>query len=142
MSVEPRLRTHLQVVAAPSPVPRAYEPLAAADPNHGVHVELVMRKYALLKDHLRAALEQAMDIGDELRAARENCPHGEWESWVNATFPFSHRMANNYIRLAQNRKRISDSGITSIRQGLSLIKEPRVVARLARPRSYGFERRR
>lgn len=71
------------------------------------------------------ALNAALDAGDALIAARRLVAHGGWADWLDQHCGVSVRMANNYIRLAENRtlidanqKRVSEM---SIRAALKLL---------------------
>ena len=71
------------------------------------------------------ALDAALDAGDALIAARRLVAHGGWADWLGQHCGVSIRMANNYIRLAENRalidanrKRVSEM---SIRAALKLL---------------------
>ncbi len=55
------------------------------------------------KDHLRTTLEQARDIGNELRAAKEQCVREgkPWLSWLESA-KTNPRTASRYMRIAEH----------------------------------------
>jgi Protein of unknown function (DUF3102) len=85
------------------------------------------------------ALDAALDAGDALIAARLLVAHGGWADWLGKHCDVSMRMANNYIRLAENRalidadrKRVSEM---SIRAALKLLTPKRSEQRVRRTKS-------
>ena len=69
---------------------------------------------AINREHcgtIRAAkttLDHAMRCGDLLAAAKAKVPHGGWGSWIVENTDFTTRTASNYMKLASNRKSISE----------------------------------
>jgi hypothetical protein len=92
---------------------------------------------------LSYALEHAMACGDALSRARPAVgPHGTWLAWLERLEPQGGpavRMAQNYMRLAENRATLAVAANTkrvsylSVRGALALIRQPR--SPLAAPRS-------
>ena len=41
----------------------------------------------------------AVEIGRRLDEAKRALPHGSWAGWIESNFEFSHRQANNFMRL-------------------------------------------
>jgi hypothetical protein len=84
---------------------------------------------------LSYALEHAMACGDALLRARPAVgPHGTWLPWLERLEPQGGpavRMAQNYMRLAENRATLAAAANTkrvsylSIRGALALIRQPR-----------------
>jgi hypothetical protein len=80
---------------------------------------------------LRSALKHAMTAGDLLLEAKAQVKHGEWLPWLKEQCSMSDRMAQRYIRLAQNRaaieanaSRVSD---LSIRGALAMLATKRPI---------------
>jgi hypothetical protein len=93
---------------------------------------------------LSCALEHAMACGDALLKAKPTAgPHGTWLAWLERLEPQggpSVRMAQNYMRLAENRAALAAAANTkqrfalgTVRGALALIRQPR--PSLTAPRS-------
>lgn len=73
----------------------------------------------------RSALEHAIRAGALLIQAKGRMGHGEWLPWLEENFPGDRSNAANYMRLADpaNVERVLH--LTSIREALAAIKQPR-----------------
>lgn len=49
----------------------------------------------------RQAVQNIIQIGQELLKAKEKLPHGEWGEWLEERVEFSQRMANQFMRIAK-----------------------------------------
>jgi hypothetical protein len=68
------------------------------------------------------AVGHAVCAGKLLADAKQGVRHGEWSSWVAAHCRFSLRMAQNYMRVAENEARFaSRSRPCSLRQALEVV---------------------
>jgi hypothetical protein len=72
-----------------------------------------------------ATLEHARRAGELLEQAKAQLDHGQWLPWLKEHFPFSERMAQNYMRVARewprleaNPQRVAD---LSFRDALKLL---------------------
>lgn len=74
------------------------------------------------------ALVHAMAAGDLLLAAKAECRHGEWQSWLSQNLGFTDRTARTYMRLAKHRSEIEakteDSSVLSIDGAIKLLAKP------------------
>jgi len=95
---------------------------------------------------LSDALEHAMACGDALLKAKSAAgPHGTWLAWLERLEPQggpSARMAQNYMRLAENRATLEAAANTkqrfafgTVRGALALIRHPRPSLAAPRPKS-------
>jgi len=95
---------------------------------------------------LSDALEHAMACGDALLKAKSAAgPHGTWLAWLERLEPQggpSARMAQNYMRLAENRATLEAAANTkqrfafgTVRGALALIRQPRPSHAAPRPKS-------
>ncbi len=72
------------------------------------------------------ALIESRNQGQDLIKAKALLPHGYWADWLASNCPRSERMANNYIRIAQNWDKLGDmDGVESIRAALCLLAPPK-----------------
>jgi hypothetical protein len=73
------------------------------------------------------ALEKGKTVGDNLRAAKELCPHGTWMQWMKDNLDFSQPMAWRYMRISENWREIeanySRVNNLSLHQALELLSE-------------------
>jgi hypothetical protein len=92
-----------------------------------------------IRGSAEAVLEQAIQAGERLLAAKEMVPRGEWTSRLENT-GISRRNAQQYMMVARERDRVLASGAGSIRQALQLIAD-RVPPR-REPRAPGTKRAR
>jgi Protein of unknown function (DUF3102) len=53
-----------------------------------------------IRQMVRRTLEDLVDIGGELLAVKEALGHGRFETWVDAEFGWSPRMARNFMAVA------------------------------------------
>ncbi|MDV7210122.1 DUF3102 domain-containing protein [Azotobacter beijerinckii] len=49
----------------------------------------------------RTAVELAIEAGQQLNTAKEQVPHGQWESWLSENVEAAPRTAQAYMRLAR-----------------------------------------
>jgi Protein of unknown function (DUF3102) len=89
-----------------------------------------------------AALEHAMAAGDALIEAKELVGHGRWLRWVAEHCDFTDRTASNYMRLARNRKAVTD--MDGVGQALDALAEavdprPEVEFVVVRGRPFGSD---
>jgi hypothetical protein len=115
-------------------------------------VDLAALSTTICKEHkatvlgLSSALEHAMAGGDALLKAKSAVgPHGTWLAWLERLEPQggpSVRMAQNYMRLAENRTMLAAAANTkqrfafgTVRGALALIRHPRPSRATPRPQS-------
>jgi hypothetical protein len=87
-----------------------------------------------------AALGHAIDAGDALIKAKKLVGHGRWLRWVAEHCDFTDRTASNYMRLATNRKAVTD--MDGVRVALDALAEavdptPEVEFVVVRGRPFG-----
>lgn len=58
--------------------------------------------HGYVEEHLGKAQEHAMELGDELLAAKEAIPHGSWEDECDRLFDPSARTARFYMQFARD----------------------------------------
>lgn len=58
--------------------------------------------HTYVEEHLGEAKKHALDIGQELSAAKKSLPHGRWEDECNRLFDGSARTARFYMEFARN----------------------------------------
>jgi hypothetical protein len=75
-----------------------------------------------INQHAINAVLKGIRIGEILATTKESTKHGDWTLWVERNLPFSARMANNYIRMFDNKDIIH--GAESSREALKLIAAP------------------
>jgi hypothetical protein len=62
----------------------------------------------LIQSH-KSSLTHALHLGELLNAAKETVGHGAWGQWLQFHLPqISHRTANVYMKLAENKDKFSD----------------------------------
>ena len=70
-----------------------------------------------------------VEIGKRLLEAKEQLPHGQWESWLEKSVEFTPRTARNFMKIASefdsNRKPVSDLPYTKLLALLQLPPEER-----------------
>jgi hypothetical protein len=83
-----------------------------------------------VKDLSRSALRLALDIGDDLDAAQEQVPDGQWAVWLRKNCALSERSARLYRQLANHREeiehRLAEAPELSLRAARSLITKSKV----------------
>ncbi|MDP9439743.1 MAG: DUF3102 domain-containing protein, partial [Actinomycetota bacterium] len=84
--------------------------------------DLANREHRLHKAAKSEALEHAFLSGASLLEVRSRLRHGEWLPWLKANFSPAAKTASRYMRLAQNRTRVSD--FPSQRQALDAVGSP------------------
>lgn len=67
------------------------------------------------------ALAYALDAGDTLILAKEQCHHGSWQKWLGDEFEMSDRTARRYMALAAKRTHVADLG--SVRAAVGYLTE-------------------
>jgi hypothetical protein len=82
--------------------------------------EILQRKTRVL-DEVRQFDCRVIEIGQKLIQAKLRCPKDFWQDWLRANCTVSPRMAQQYMRIAADPKRVS--GAASIRQALALLAE-------------------
>jgi hypothetical protein len=60
--------------------------------------------------HLGYAMDHAIACGEELEAAFQRLPHGEWESWLAENFEGGRSTAYEYRRFARNKAELNVHG--------------------------------
>ena len=83
----------------------------------------INRLHALANGHAEMAIQKAIQCGGKLAEKKASLAHGEWIPWIENNLTFSDRQASTYMRVATNRKRVSD--LDSIREAVKLLAEPR-----------------
>lgn len=69
------------------------------------------------------AVQEAVKCGDALNAAKEKCPHGEWETWIEGNFHYSVRTAQQFMKLAKAQHAALLDDCKSVRQALIAVSE-------------------
>jgi hypothetical protein len=73
--------------------------------------------------NLRNAVENAIEMGGILIKMKSNKRHGEWKSYVKKFMPFSPRMASSYMRMFEDRDKLSSA--RSISESIGLLSTPK-----------------
>jgi len=90
-------------------------PLLIDDAPNDELISEIRRAHAAAQDAQKNAVQCAIRVGELLRIAREDIPHGQWEMWLQAKCKFSARTARGYLRLAgldaANRQRVAEMSL-------------------------------
>lgn len=70
------------------------------------------------------AVKKAIEIGRLLTEQKAELAHGEWIPWVESNLAFGERQARRYMRIYENRTRVSDLD-GPMRQAVALLAEPK-----------------
>jgi len=65
--------------------------------------------HTAIEQHLRSSLTKALKIGELLKQAKSDLPHGSFTNFINDTVSFSMRTAQRYQKLHDNRKQLTDA---------------------------------
>ncbi len=68
----------------------------------------IHRLYAELRTIGQTAVTKAIRIGQILTTEHAKVKHGDWLLWVESNAPFNARMASNYMRLFENKDKVSN----------------------------------
>ena len=79
------------------------------------------QEHALARQSGESMIEHALRAGDALVAAKAQLQHGEWLPWLEANFDGSERIAQMYMSVASNPKRVADLEDPSLRKALAAI---------------------
>jgi len=82
-------------------------------------------EHALLAGDAQRMIKRAIQIGEILKRAKARLAHGEWFPWIKKNLTFAPRMAQNYMRVAANTKRVAHLDATSVREAVALLAEPK-----------------
>lgn len=63
--------------------------------------ERIRMRVRMAENHLKKALEYALEIGGLLNEAKPQIKHGEWQDWLTAHCDLAPRTASAYMRLAK-----------------------------------------
>jgi hypothetical protein len=83
-------------------------------------LEEAHRAHLVIHGQVEALLERAFEAGENLVAAKELVPFGQWTARLEAA-QIPPRSASKYMALARERERIVASGATGINEALRLI---------------------
>ncbi len=66
-----------------------------------------------IRERVKKTVEDIIEVGNDLLAAKEALPHGQFLPWLKAEFGWSERSAQNFMSVAENFKsaKIADSPI-------------------------------
>jgi hypothetical protein len=78
-------------------------------------------EHALARSSAESFLEHAIRCGEALLEAKQLVGHGDWLPWLNAHFNGSERIAQQYMRLAANPKRVADLPEPSLRKAIAAV---------------------
>jgi Protein of unknown function (DUF3102) len=68
-------------------------------------VEAVVKRHRELWERIKVSLEEAIELGEIIRHWQSDVvPDGQWLAWLTENVPFTHQMADFYIRLWENRE--------------------------------------
>jgi hypothetical protein len=73
---------------------------------------------------VKTGLQKAIQIGSLMSECKEQIKHGDFSKWVEDNFSFSIRTAQNYLKLYDNRERLT--GANSLTQAYRLLKNETV----------------
>jgi len=86
----------------------------------------INQEHELFQRSMQTGLEHAIRCGELLVEAKGWTDWGDWYKWIEDNCSFSRRHADNYMKLATNRKRVSDlQPDTSLREALKLLSTPK-----------------
>ena len=88
--------------------------------------EQINTEHKAVIDGLRASLDHAIKAGELLLDAKRIAGHGNWLEWLHTNCQFSERTAQNYIKLAENKERLSNTqrvAYLSLREAIALLTE-------------------
>lgn len=103
---------------------------ASAAPGLADLADQIRTEITAAEDGHRAALQHAIRAGELLTEAKARMVHGEWLPWLEMNFSATPRLAQQYMVLAANTKRVSHLG--SVREALAAIKQPKAKAKRKR----------
>lgn len=83
--------------------------------------DIANREHELFRQSGVSMLEHAMKAGEALLAAKAQLAHGEWLPWLAGNFNGTDRLAQMYMKVASNPKRVSDLEEPSLRKALEAI---------------------
>ena len=112
-------------------VSRSRQPAAMSNLADAINAE-----HQACKAALQATLDHAICAGDYLLQAKGELTHGQWLPWLKDNCHFSRRTAQNYMRLAEHKHRLTNaqtSAHLSIDAALKRLAAPRP----ERPQYYG-----
>ena len=69
-------------------------------------VEEINTLFAQFEAYMRMSLQLAIKIGGRLVEAKQQIPHGGWDSWIQVNLPFGYRQARRYISVYENREEL------------------------------------
>jgi hypothetical protein len=69
-------------------------------------------------------VKNAIEIGRLLTDQKASLAHGEWIPWVESNLSFGDRQARRYMRIYENRTRVSDLD-GPMREAVALLAEPK-----------------
>jgi phage N-6-adenine-methyltransferase len=80
-------------------------------------------EHKLAREAGESMLEHAFRAGHSLTAAKRQLRHGEWIPWLEANFEGTPRIAQHYMKVAANTKRVSHMGEPSLRKAIKAISD-------------------
>jgi len=69
-------------------------------PLEGKVAERVRSAADRIRQKVLKTLDTLVEIGDDLRAVKDDLPHGEFGKWLKAEFGWSERLAQNFMSVA------------------------------------------
>jgi hypothetical protein len=98
------------------------------DPTRGQgnRASEINRLHKEFGEGLRLTLEKAVHIGELLVAAKAECGHGNWLSWIKTNLSFSEETANRYMRCFYNREQLNSpsAGYLTIEDAARMSSQP------------------
>jgi hypothetical protein len=91
----------------------------------------INKEAKLAEQHAMQAVNHALNAGRLLTEAKEQCPHGQWLSWIENNFEGSARTAQGYMRLFEHRDVLANTqrvALLSVREALKMLAEPQALA--------------
>ena len=86
------------------------------------NTKLIAQLHDDVQECMRIGLEKAMQIGELLFEQKKRIKHGKFTRWVAEFLPFSSRTAQNYMRLYNYKKKLWDTGVTSLSEAYAALK--------------------
>lgn len=99
----------------------------------------INKEAKLAEQHAMQAVSHALNAGRLLTEAKEQCPHGQWLSWIGENFDGSARTAQGYMRLFEHRDVLANTqrvALLSVREALKMLAEPQAVLPEEKPAPY------
>ena len=99
----------------------AHSAVVLAGPSPFDFAAIANREHALARQSGESMIEHAILAGEALLKAKAKEKHGDWLPWLEANFDGSERIAQMYMSVAANPKRVADLEDPSLRKALAAI---------------------